>query len=363
MNYLRIFLFALLYALSPLCADQIDVTNLLDSGSGSFREALINALEDDEIVFNTSLSGTLTLGSNLPEISESIHIFGPPSGNVTISGNTLYSVFNVSAEELFVNDLHITAAKSSSSGAGLRIANECEISLSNVSFRNCTGITSEGGAIRVGTDATLSATNISFSGNTSGGNGKDIWFDTGSTCNYQCSSTVDSIEIFGNVQLIKEGTGTVSFVVPSSSPISFVVKNGEIISTGIRSESSFLLLNGSLCGEQTMSYCFNCGSLKPSKSIGVSVVTGTYHQDAFGTLKIGINPTQNDLLDVGSNAILSGKLEIVPEAGSYIVGTTYTILVAGEAISGTFDTITSTSMMLNALYYPNRIDVVITQVD
>jgi hypothetical protein len=78
---------------------QATVTSLSDDGSaGTLRWAINTANSDasiNEIVFDSGLSGTLTLTSNLANITSNLAIIGPGVLNLIISGNTLYNMFNV----------------------------------------------------------------------------------------------------------------------------------------------------------------------------------------------------------------------------------------------------------------------------
>ncbi|MFN6053583.1 MAG: hypothetical protein ACK47R_22370, partial [Planctomycetia bacterium] len=80
------------------------VSNLNDSGTGSLRQAIIdanNAGTDDTITFSTT--GTITLASSLPAIvtattAGALNITGPGSTLLTISGNNKdLQVFNISS--------------------------------------------------------------------------------------------------------------------------------------------------------------------------------------------------------------------------------------------------------------------------
>ena len=67
------------------------VTSLNDSGSGTLREAITAANvtpEEDTITFQSGLTGTITLGSNLPDISRDLTITGPGVTNLTITATT-----------------------------------------------------------------------------------------------------------------------------------------------------------------------------------------------------------------------------------------------------------------------------------
>jgi hypothetical protein len=76
------------------------VTNLFDSGSGSLRQAIIEANTasgDDTIAF--SLTGTINLSSALPDLSTNIDMKGPGANLLTVRRDTggYYRVFAVAS--------------------------------------------------------------------------------------------------------------------------------------------------------------------------------------------------------------------------------------------------------------------------
>src|SRR5262245_50460414 len=61
------------------------VNTLADSGPGSLRDAVSLAEQSsgpDDITF--SVTGTITLASALPSLSESLNLLGPGAGNLTV---------------------------------------------------------------------------------------------------------------------------------------------------------------------------------------------------------------------------------------------------------------------------------------
>jgi hypothetical protein len=98
------------------------VTTLADAGPGSLRDAIANTPAGGTVAFQPGLTGTITLTSGPLTIDHSLTISGPGANSLTINGNQLSTVVNVSSR--------VTAALS-----GLSIVNG----------RGTTGLTISGG--------------------------------------------------------------------------------------------------------------------------------------------------------------------------------------------------------------------------
>ena len=111
---------------SPAGASTVTVTTCSDSGAGSLRQAVIDAIAGDTIVFAPSPSCSLiTLTSGDIEIAKNLTIDGPGAGALTVSGASLgaVSVFvvdNVTAtiSGLTIKDGGVNGGHSSGGGIG-----------------------------------------------------------------------------------------------------------------------------------------------------------------------------------------------------------------------------------------------------
>jgi hypothetical protein len=97
-----LFASAFLLCSQPAHAGTITVTNTLDNGPGSLRQAVQNAANGDSAVFDSTVFSvplTITLTSGHIEITKSVLVFGtgPYTAMPTISGNSTSRVISVTA--------------------------------------------------------------------------------------------------------------------------------------------------------------------------------------------------------------------------------------------------------------------------
>ncbi|MBN3875043.1 Calx-beta domain-containing protein [Nostoc sp. JL23] len=210
------------------------VTNINDSGTGSLRQALINANNDPGIetiifdptgIFGDATPDTITLTSGELNITEGVIIQGTGAYKLTISGNNTSRIFNASAS-LSIDGLKITGGNAGiSNGGGIYSTSSVTVSNSNLSGN----IAALGGGIYstssvIATNSTISgntantsgggiystssvtATNSTISGNTANTNGGGIYSSTNTLSNSTVSSNTAKVNGGG----IYSGGGTVS---------------------------------------------------------------------------------------------------------------------------------------------------------
>lgn len=87
---------SVIFSLPIAQAATFTVTNLNDSGTGSLRQAILNANSNpgsDTIAFQTDLSGIIFLTSGEMNITGSLTINGPGANILAVSGNNLSRIF------------------------------------------------------------------------------------------------------------------------------------------------------------------------------------------------------------------------------------------------------------------------------
>jgi fibronectin-binding autotransporter adhesin len=148
--------------------------NTDDSGAGSLRAAIEQANIDaaqDTITFASSVTGTISLLTALPDLSNSMNIVGPGPSALTVASNrsSLYGIFTVlPGAKVAISGLTITGGLSPGGGSGIDNFGTLSIANDVISGNTAPAIeldyTGAGGGIY--NSGTLSITDSTISGNT-----------------------------------------------------------------------------------------------------------------------------------------------------------------------------------------------------
>jgi CSLREA domain-containing protein len=125
-------------------AADITVNTLLDnesdgcgSGNCTLREAITDATAGQEIDF--SVTGTITLDSALPTITQDLTITGPGADVLAVSGDDTYRVFHITGGTVTISGLTITEGYADTDGgAGFYIASPAVVTITNCAITNNT---------------------------------------------------------------------------------------------------------------------------------------------------------------------------------------------------------------------------------
>lgn len=152
------------------------VTNTLDAGPGSLRQAILDANNETlfpgaDTIDATGVSGTITLTSTLG-ITSTMDILGSGQTSLIISGNNAVQPISINVtggtNSVSISDLTVTAGKSTAKGGGILFADET-LTLTRVNVTN-NSTTAVGGGVATGnqsgTGATLIMTDCNVTGNT-----------------------------------------------------------------------------------------------------------------------------------------------------------------------------------------------------
>jgi hypothetical protein len=210
------------------------VTNLADAGPGSLRDAIAATLLGGTVDFQPGLSGAIALTSATLAITQDLGIAGPGADVITVSGQSLFQVFNI-ASGATVTISGLTIANGSSSDGG-GIANNGTLAIiactlpnngpgifAGANFRgggvfntgaltilgstfssNCAG--SEGGGIY--NAGTLTISTSAFTGNCAFGYGGGI-YNAGTLTVSDCTLSSNTAGDGGGGGLFNGGTATI----------------------------------------------------------------------------------------------------------------------------------------------------------
>jgi hypothetical protein len=290
--------------LGAVQTNYLTVTTLTDSGAGSLRDAitLASAAGSADIIFQSGLTGTITLASGLPNITGDLNIEGSGANVITVSGANAYPVFTIPSSGIFVNFSGLTVANAlganPSDGGGINNSGAL-LTVSNSVFTGNNMPTGYfGGALAsYGSAPSTMVTNSTFSGNHAQSGG-GIFSDG--------MLVVTNSTFFGNVVPNGNiGGGILSqgplLVTDSTFTGNSAGQGGGIMNNGF---STALVTNSILAGNSGGD-CYNCTQIGP-------IFTGGNPE--LGPLQLnGVNQTVPTMLPLpGSPAIQIGDPTQLP---------------------------------------------------
>ncbi len=120
-----------------VCNAAYTVTSAADSGNGSLRQAIERACPNAPIDFNLGGPGVITLTSGQLMVTKPLHIHGPGSDQLAISGNGSQTIF-VMAEPASGSVIEGLALRDSGVNDGL-IYSRADLTINNVVFGHMSG--------------------------------------------------------------------------------------------------------------------------------------------------------------------------------------------------------------------------------
>jgi predicted outer membrane repeat protein len=213
---------AVMFAGVNALAATFTVTTTADSGAGSLRAAiaLANGSAGNSINFS-GVSGTITLASTLPQITQSMTITGPGASTLAISGNNAYQILNISSATVTISGLTFANGNAHGGDAGAIFNDVGALTLTNSTFSgndgnyggavtsygaltvvNCTfsGNSAKNGGGAINTNVTLNVTNSTFSANltTAPYNPNNGGYGGGAILDFGSAMTVTNSTFSGN---------------------------------------------------------------------------------------------------------------------------------------------------------------------
>jgi hypothetical protein len=227
----------------PASAQAVDitVTNLNDTGPGSLRAAIAaaNAPAGGHIVFQSGLTGTITLGSEISLGMGSpgaINIDGPGPAVITVSGNNTSRIFNSygsppmsSTNLLTISGLTLTGGNSATNGGAILNHFAMNLTVNNMTIIDNTA--GSGGGIAsfgAGTNGTTTITNSTITGNHATDTSASPNNGGGGLLEYGSITSIQNTTISGNTSA-RNGGGVHARVIGPGSTY-FPTINGSTIS-------------------------------------------------------------------------------------------------------------------------------------
>ncbi|HOW75215.1 MAG TPA: IPTL-CTERM sorting domain-containing protein [Candidatus Competibacteraceae bacterium] len=284
----------------PAGAATFTVTNFNDSGLGSLRQAILDAnaaADDDIIVFQGGLSGTITLTSGELVISSNLTINGPSANVLAVSGDRLtlriLSIApgaTVTIDGLTLKD-GFAGYPVGNNGGGIK--NQGNLTVANsILSGNSSG--SYGGAIsNSGTLKITSSTLISNSSSAQRGGVGGAIYNEG-TLTITDSTLSNNVASFGGGAIVNSETGTLTV---SHSTLS---GNSSFPGGGIDNRGTLTVVNSSLSG--------NSGGGIFNSNIGTLAVTNSTLSGNFGVPveDSGVGISNRGTLTLG-NSLVTGN--------------------------------------------------------
>lgn len=214
-SLLRVILPALLcmFAVAASAQTTWTVNTLKDSNDGSctgsvcsLRDAITTAANGDRIVFQSGLTGTITLASPLPAIGKSVTITGPGAKLLTISGNGKSSVISInSGAKVAISGLTMTDGYSTKGGAAISNSGTLTITGSTL-YGNATKATEYGfGGAIYNLNGTLTVSQSTFYDN-SASQTNNLYLAGGGAIYNSSGTVVVSGSVFYDNAAIEAGT-------------------------------------------------------------------------------------------------------------------------------------------------------------
>jgi hypothetical protein len=208
------------------------VTNLNDAGPGSLRDTILNATPDCVIVFDASLSGTVSVASTLV-VPHDVRILGPGADVIRVGGqNGDYPVFTIQpgAPDTTIALLGIRGSKHTGDGGGCLVWGGLTLVRCELSFHEITG---NGGAAFVGAGGTLTLRECTIHDCYAEGMGGVVFVSGGGTAHVIGCNLHDSTGVDGGGVLAVASLGTLDAVNCSmSNSLSYIDGGGILVRSG-----------------------------------------------------------------------------------------------------------------------------------
>jgi dockerin type I repeat protein len=170
---------ATIAAVQIVRAANVTVTNTNDSGAGSLRQAISSANPNDTIVFNASVTGTITLTTGQLIVNKNLTISGPGAHILSVSGNNASRVFAISSgTTVTISGLTIRDGLVNDFGGGI-LNDRATLTVNNCTLTNNRASGGSGGGIANLASGLTSVAQLTVTNSTLAGNRAEFVGETG----------------------------------------------------------------------------------------------------------------------------------------------------------------------------------------
>jgi parallel beta-helix repeat protein len=290
------------------------VTNVLDHGVGSLRQAILNANAhpgSDVISFKSNVVGTIKLTTGQLTVTDPVQIEGPGASALAVSGNNQSRILQITKPGIAVSISGLTFTKGNPGiNFGGAIVNKANLTLTNDVFSNNvaasfeTGPTSGGGGAAIMSTGTVNITACTFDSNHVYAH--DATLLDGGGAIYNSGTAKITRSTFSN------NTGHLSPSVIPSGPNSdtFVASGGAIFNAGTLLLTNSTVYGNTVDGEGAgifTSYKANSTLINCTVASNHGEFSGAFDSAFNGTLKLG-NTIVAKNTDAGGEFILASDV-------------------------------------------------------
>jgi hypothetical protein len=305
------------------------VTNLLDTGPGSLRQAIFDTPPGGTVDFQSGLTGTIILNSNELVIDKNLTISGLGAAVMTVSGNNATRVFHV-VGPVTVSISGLTIADglvSSTSGGGIFNGATLTVTDCIISGNTATGSGGFGGG--VGNIGTLTISRSTVSGNTAMGAG-------GGIVNFFGTMTITDSVVSGNTTPgngggINNNNGTM-VITGSTVSGNSATDPSTGIGGGIINFAALAVKDCTLADNDATAFGGGIANGGPGLTVTSSTITGNVAGFGGGGIDAGPGPAI-------SNTILGGNAgPSAPDVRGTLASQGHNLIGNGSGGSGFADT-------------------------
>ena len=324
----------------PIQAATYTVTNLNDNGTGSLRQAVLDAnasLGADTITFQNGLSGTIALTTGQLAINDSLAINGPGASVLAISGNNTSRVFAIKADlNVSISNLTLKDGRNSCCGAGI-VMTQGVLTISNVTFSNHTAVS--GGAIYNNSSPGLTGGELTIVGSTFNNNLAMEWGGAISNVDTGIVTIEDSIFTGNSAQYDGGAINNIGKLTINNSTLSDnsslksgggLYNNGGTVTVNNSTVSGNVAVGGSSYFPGGGGICSKYGTLTVSNSALFGNSTGG-HGGAIQIQRTTVDPLLKSSLAV-INSTLSGNS--AGNSGGGIINVDSILTIVNSTVSG-----------------------------